>query len=64
MLALAISARDALLVCGPVIFQHGDAQCVKSFTSGLQTLVELAKKLDVLWADDCVLISSIFHAFI
>ena len=48
LLALAMSVRDNLLGCGHTVFRNGDAECIKKYTSGMQDLVQLMKRLEVL----------------
>ena len=48
MLALALEARNDLLQCGPVVFRHGSTDCIRAFTSGMNSLVELSKRLTVM----------------
>ena len=50
LLALAVGARDALLLCGPTIFREGDDACIGNYTAGMSSLVTLLKRLEAGWA--------------
>ena len=41
MFALAVRAREALILCGPLIFQHGRALDIGHYTAGMTALSEL-----------------------
>lgn len=47
MHALADQARRALLVPGPVVFQHGTAQQIAAYSGGIEALTALLDKLQV-----------------
>lgn len=45
MLASALAARDSLLSCGQCLFRSGTAEEIGSYTSGVQSLCGLIKRL-------------------
>lgn len=45
LLELASAARDALLGCGLLVFQHGSAEEIGRFTAGMRHMLELVQKL-------------------
>ena len=51
MHALADRARRALLVPGPVVFQHGTAQQIAAYSDGIQALTAFLDKLQVTEGD-------------
>lgn len=46
MFALANGIRNALLVAGPCVFQHGNAAQIGHYTAGMQDLNTLLKRLE------------------
>ena len=47
LFAMATSARDSLLLCGPTIFSMGDAACIRQYTTGMSQLAKLMQRLEV-----------------
>ena len=49
MLAMAVAARNSLLLCGPFIFREGGAPCIANYTSGLSSSASLIQRLEALF---------------
>ena len=45
MFRAAVAARNALLACGPRMFQHGNPVEIAAYTDGMQRLVHLMNRL-------------------
>ena len=52
MLAMAVVARNSLLLCGPLIFREGGTDCIGNYTSGMTSLISLIQRLEA-----CVFLS-------
>ena len=46
MLAMAVAARNSLLLCGPLIFREGGIDGIGNYTSGMTSLTSLIQRLE------------------